>query len=528
METKKKVVGKVDRTAFIFPAILTAIFVGAGLVSPEAFGRGVNVVYQFVTTNFSWFYALGTTFLLAVCAFVGFSKYGKIKLGGKDAKPDISIGTWFAITFTTGMGMGIVFYSVGEPLMNYMTPPGFTGLEGGSLQAAEEALKYVFVHWGLQPYAMYTATALGFAVMYWNCGQKFRVSSGMYPLLGNQTDKLGGSLVNGLSIMVTVGAIGTTCGLGILQLSKGIEYIFGVSLPPIVMQGAVMGIIAIIYIASACSGIHKGIAYVSTANMYIFIAIMVWAFLFSDAVFILNNTTTAIGKYLETALPQVFYLEPAIQSGWVSSWTIYYWAWWITTTPLVALFIIKLAKGRTIRQFVTMNLLVPVCFIIIWFGIFGSGAISEQMAGSDIWADVQEFGFEVSLFAFLKTLPLPTILMVVGLLAVTFSFVTMAESMTFTMGEMTMEAKGSNDETPAPAWIKIFWGIALALTGLTLTMSGGLTTVQTAVIALGAPTLVMLICISVSLIKFLLRREKYDITMTEEEKAELIKERENS
>lgn len=290
MKQQKQQPGKVDRAAFIFPAILTAIFVGAGIFTPDAFGKMVNIAYTFITVNFSWFYALGTTFLLGVCAWVGFGKHGNVRLGGKDAKPDISIGTWFAITFTTGMGMGIVFYSVGEPLMNFMTPPGFTGLEGGSLQAAEEALKYVFVHWGLQPYAMYTATALGFAVMYWNCEQKFRVSSGMFPLLGKHTERLGGRLINGLSITATVGAIGTTCGLGILQLSAGLEYVFQITVSPAVMQIGVMSIIAVIYIVAACSGIHKGIAYVSTTNMYIFIAIMIWAFLFSDAIFILNNT----------------------------------------------------------------------------------------------------------------------------------------------------------------------------------------------------------------------------------------------
>ncbi len=517
--------GKIDKAAFLLPAILTIIFISFGLFIPETFSKGVNIAYTYISTNFSWFYALGTTFLLLICFWAGFSKHGKIKLGGKDAKPDISIGTWFAITFTTGMGMGIVFYSVGEPLMNYMTPPGFTGLEDGSLQAAEEALKYVFVHWGLQPYALYTATALGFAIMYWNCKQKFRVSSGLYTLLGHRTETLTGKIVNGLSIAATVGAIGTTCGLGILQISKGVEYVFGVQLPPVVMQGGVMAIIAVIYIVAACSGIHKGIKYVSTANLWIFIAIMVWTFLFSNTVFILNNTTTSIGKYIAIALPQVLYLEPAIQSGWVSDWTIFYWAWWVTTTPLVALFIIKLAKGRTVRQFVAMNLVVPVCFIILWFGIFGSGAIGAQMAGHDIWGQVEAMGFEVSLFAFLETLPLSGIVMVVGLLAVLFSFVTMAESMTFTMADMTMDAKGSEDDTPSPWYLKVFWGVALALTGLSLTLSGGLTAVQTAVIAFGAPTLLLLVLIAVALIKFFLQREKYDKTLSEKDIEAILQEK---
>lgn len=513
-------IGRIDRPAFILPAVLSLIIVSIGLVAPETFAKLVNTGFGFVTTYFSWFLSLGSTFLVIVCVYLAFSKHGDVVLGGKDAKPEMSLGTWFAITFTTGMGMGIVFYSVGEPLMNYMTPPTFTGIEGGTLQAAEEALKYVFVHWGLHPYSLYTATAIGFAVAHWNSKRSFRVSSGLFPLIGEKTETRTGKIINGLAIAATVAAIGTTCGLGILQLSAGIEYIFGIKASPIVMQGGVMGVIAIIYIIAACSGIHKGIKYVSTANMYIFFIIMAWAFLFSNSVFILNNTTTSIGKYTNIAISQILYLEPAVHTGWISSWTMFYLCWWICTAPLVSLFIIKLAKGRTVRQFIMMNLMVPVIFVFIWFGIFGSGAISAQMAGHDIWSDIQTYGFSVSLFAFLKTLPFPKVMQVIGLLAVLFSFVTMAESMTYTMAEMTILAEDSKVDKESPVWIKVFWGLALALTGLSLTLSGGLSAVQMAVITFGLPTLVLLLAIAFASFKFFTNREKYDLTMDEIEKIE--------
>ncbi|MEG1479319.1 MAG: BCCT family transporter, partial [Clostridiales bacterium] len=350
-------------------AILITVAVIIGIVIPEQFGKAANWAFGFTTTNFGWFYAVGSTLLLVFCLWAGFSKYGKIKLGGKDAKPEMSFFSWFAVALTSGIAIGIVFYGIAEPLGNFTSPPGFTGWEANSPDAAEGALKYVFMHWGLHPYAIYTAAGLCCAFMFWNAKKKFQVSSSLYPIFGEKMNGTPGKIINGLCIFAIVGGIGTSLGIGVTQLSAGINYVFGTNYSDTALALFVISGMAIFYITAACTGLHKGIKYVSNANMYIYFALMIWAFLFGGTLFILNNTSTAIGQYIALIIPQSFYLEPVKQTGWVSGWTIFYWAWWLSFAPLVGLFLIKLAKGRTIRQFVLVNMVAPSVFAIAWFGI---------------------------------------------------------------------------------------------------------------------------------------------------------------
>lgn len=462
-----------------------------------------------------------------VCFWAAFTKVGNIKLGGSDAKPEMSMISWIVITFTSGMALGVVFYGVGEPLMNFMNPPAFTGIEPGSLKAAEEALKYVFIHWCFQAYGIYTASGLGFAFVYWNTRREFGLGSALYPFIGEKADGWTGKLVNAMCLYVMVASLGTNVGLGTLQLTTGIDYVLNINYSPIVIQLTVIGILAIIWITAACTGIHKGIKYVSTANMYIFAALLAWSFIFGDTLFILNNTTTSIGKYLEFVLPQALYLEPAVQTGWIARNTIYYWAWWLTVAPLTGLFLIKLAKGRTIRQFVMVNMIIPIIFITIWFGTFGGAAISMQLSGIDLWGQIEKFGFTVSLFAFIENLPLAGLFIALGFAAILLSFVTQAESMTYTMAAITSSNKEVTEdgEQKSSIFLKVFWGVSIAIMGFILIQSGGLTAVQTSVVICGLPILVLLIVNALAFIKSVTNREIYDLTLTEEERQKIINEK---
>lgn len=521
----KKFLSQIDMMAFLPPAILTVIILLIGVVNPEGFGKIVDVAFNWISGNLGWMYQIGLLFLLFGCLWAAFSKVGKIRLGGKDAKPNMSMGSWIAVTFTSGMALGVVFYGVGEGLMNFMSPPGFSGMEAGSAQAAEEALSYVFFHWGFHPYAIYTAASLGFAFTYWNTKRSFTLSSGLYPLLGEKGEKgIWGNLVNWLCMYIMVATLGTNMGLGSLQLSAGFEYVFGKGFGGESLSTIIILVLATMGITFACSGIHKAIKHVSNANMVIFAALVVWAFFFGGTRFILNNTVTALGQYLDNIVWESFYMEPAIESGWVSGWTLYYWAWWLTVAPLTGLFLIKLAKGRTIRQFVMVNMFIPIGFVVVWFGTFGSSAIFQQMNGHDIWGAIQEFGFPVAQFAYLKTLPLDKIAILFGFLAVFFSFITQSESMTYTMAGMTAKDKGETEtgEQKSPHLLKIFWGGSIALMGYILLKAGGLESVQRSVVMLGLPVLIILIINFVGFMKAVRNREVYDLTLTEEEKQILI------
>lgn len=516
---------KVDKDAFIVPAVMSVIVLLFGVLNPVGFGKVIDTAFEWLSNNFGWAYQIGLFFLLIFCLWAGFSKVGNIRIGGKDAKPTMSMGSWIAITFTSGMALGVVFYGVGEGLQNFMAPPGFSGMEAGSVEAAEHALRYVFFHWGLHPYAIYCGAGLAFAFIYWNTKRSFTLSSGLYPLLGEKGEKgMPGKLVNWLCMYIMVATLGTNMGLASLQLSAGIQYVFGVTIPENILGPLVIIVLAACGILFACSGIHKAIKYVSTTNMYIFGFLVVFAFFFGGTRFIMNNTVTSVGKYLAYLLEESFYMEPAYQTGWINSWTIYYWAWWLTVAPLTGLFLSKLAKGRTIRQFVVVNMFVPIGFIIIWFGTFGSSAIYLQMNGGQIWQAIEQFGFPVALFAYLKELPLEFILLLFGFLAIFFSFTTQSESMTYTMAGMTSADKGEDEagEQKSPVYLKVFWGAAIALFGYALLLSGGLDQVQRSVVMLGLPVLAILIINAFSFIKAVTHREVYDLTLTEEEKQKLI------
>ena len=520
---------KVDKNAFVVPAVLTVIVLAIGVIAPETFGQIINVAFNWISSNLGWAYNIGLFALVIFCIWAGFSKVGKIRLGGKDAKPNMSMLSWIAITFTSGMALGVVFYGVGEGLMNFMEPPGFTGLAPGSAEAAEEALAYVFFHWGFHPYAIYTAAGLGFAFVFWNCKRSFSLSSGLFPLLGEKGEKgLPGKIVNWLCMYIMVATLGTNMGLATLQISAGLRFAYGANVSDAILAPVIIIVLAICGISCACSGIHKAIKYVSSANMVVFIILVGWAFIFGGTQFTINNMVTAIGQYLKILIPESFYMEPAIQSGWISSWTLYYWAWWLTVAPLTGLFLMKLAKGRTIRQFIMVNLFIPIGFIVVWFGTFGSSAIFQQMGGAKIWEAIEQFGFPVSLFGYLKTLPLPQIMMALGFLAIFMSFLTQSESMIYTMAGMTAADKGENEigEQKSPVYLKIFWGVAIAVMGYVLLQSGGLDAVQQSVVLLGLPILFILIVNAISFIKATTHREIYDLTLTEEQRQKIIAQKE--
>jgi choline/carnitine/betaine transport len=494
----------VNKQVFYPPAILLAAVVLYGAFFPDQLGVAANGAFAFCIKYFSWFYALGVSALFLFVMWAGLSSYGNIRLGGPDAEPEMSFFTWFSIALTSGIAIGIVFYGVAEPLGNYTNPAGFTGLTPRSPEAAEGALRTVFLHWGFHPYATYTAFGLFIAFLYHNKGKSFKVSTGLYPLLGEKVNGLLGNLIDGLCIFSVVAGIGTSLGLGAMQLAGGIGYATGATFQSVLLLWlAIIASMAVFYTVAACTGLHKGIALISNWNVYIYIALVVWVFLFGPTLYILNNTTSAIGDYLSSITRQSLYLEPALQTGWIGGWTIFYWSWWLAFAPMVGLFLVRLGKGRTIKEFVMVNFFAPTLFAVVWFGVFGSTSIfMEHFQGISLSGEISKFGIEVALFAFLKNLPMPTLLMILGFLAIVFSFVTLAESMTLTLANMTSATyEDTTNDEDAPNALKIFWGALMAGMAFVLLMSGGLKSLQTAVVVCGLPILLLGLVMCVAYIK---------------------------
>ena len=527
MEKKMGVLGIIDKPAFLLPSILIVSAIIFGAVAPDIFNNAASAAFTFVTKYFSWFYALGVSLMIVFCFWAAFGKYGKIKLGGSDAKPTMSFTSWFFVTLISGIAIGTVYWSVGEPISYLTSPPGFTGWEPYSAEAAEGVLKYNFLHWGIHPYAIYTGFGLCFAFIILNGKRRFSMSSGLYPLIGNKTEGIVGKLVNGLCMFSILGCMGTSLGFGVSQFSTGVSYVFGTTISDAAMAVFFIGIVLILAVGTACTGLQKGITPASHVNMYIFIALMVWAFIFGGPLFILNNTTSSIGQYLAFLVPQSFYLEPVKQTGWVANWSIFYWAWWLAAAPSVGLFLTKLAKGRTIREFVLVNMIAPTIFLIAWFGIFGSSAIQMELAGSNIAADIAEWGTPVSLFAYVKNLPLTPVLYGLVFLAIIISITTMINAMIFALSDMSTKPRfleeGNRRKGPSNV-LKIYWGIVMGSIAFILLFSGGLGALQTASVVCGLPIMALELVLAVGFIKAMRQRSKYDLTLTELERNTLRKE----
>lgn len=511
---------KLNKKAFYPPAILTVIVLLIGILIPEQFGKAMSITLSWITRNLGWAYSLATFGFVLVALFVCFSKYGNIRLGGKDAKPEMGFFKWFCIVMTSGMATGIVYYSVGEPLSFFENPPVFSGATGGSIQAGEQALRYVFLHWTLHPYSMYVVVAVACAFMYWNCRQPFSVSSGLYPLLGEKANGAAKHWINALCILALVAGVGTTMGLVVDQLTAGLNYVFNTNMNPNIVGIATVLLFSIVSIVASSTGLHKGIAAVSQANMYMFAILMVFALAFGGTRFIMANTVTSIGKYLSFFVGQSLYLEPAYDSGWVSGNSTYYWAWWLVYAPLVGLFQIKMAKGRTIRQFIIVNLIAPSLFLIAWFGVFGSSVIHMGLTGNTIVSEASAmFGNSVALFAYLKQMPLAPVLILIGFLAVLASTVTLTEAECMTVADICIEEENeeAQAEKNSPVWLKAFWALAMCLLGFVLYYSGGLTAIQTSSIVVALPIMVLLIFMTVSMVKGLTHYKEYDKTLREGE-----------
>ena len=522
MEKEKKSWFGIDKVTFLLPAICLIPITIFGAAFPEKFGEIANVVMNWCTTNMGWFFAVGATACVVFAIWLGLSKYGKIVLGGKEAKPDMSFFKWFCISLTAAIATGLVYWGVAEPMTYFMDPPVFTGAEPGSYQAAEQSLRFVFLHWCLHPFSMNVVTGVAIGFMYWNGKRPFSVSSALYPMLGEKANGKIQNWVNGLCILGLMAGLGTSLGMSIDQLVSGLSYATGLQLNPQITAMAFAALFAVFSIVCASSGVHKGISYVSTTNVYVFLMLLVFSLCFGGTRFILNNTITSIGQYFQNFIGQTLYLEPAYQSGWVNKWTVFYWCWWFAFTVMIGLFNIKLAKGRTIRQYVVVNLLAPAIFLLAWFGVFGSSAIHMTLNGNTAIADtLAEKGSSFALFAYLEQLPLGKVLMILALVAIFLSLATQTESQTLTISDLCMKKQvtaDTNEDTHfSPVGLKAFWGIAMVVIAIVLLSAGGLQAVQTSSVIVGFPMLILIILMMISCAKGLKNYKKYDKTLPEGE-----------
>src|SRR5690625_633079 len=482
---------------FIISFAITFIFIVWGVVTPDNLEAVTSKIQHFLQTRFGWFYLISATVFLLFSIYIAFSKYGNIKLGKEDEEPEYSTISWFAMLFSAGMGIGLVFWGVAEPVSHYFVPP--TG-DGETAEAASQAMRFTIFHWGLHPWGIYALIALALAFFKFRKNVPGTISATFYPLIGERVKGPIGQTIDTIAVFATVFGVATSLGLGAIQINGGLSFL-NENIPiNTFTQFIIIGIVTVLFTGSALSGIGRGIKWLSNANVVVAILLMLFLLFTGPTTFLLNLFTSTFGNYIEY-LPQMSFCTSPFNEdneAWIQSWTIFYWAWWIAWSPFVGTFIARISRGRTIREFVIGVLAVPTVFSILWFSVFGgTGIYFEMFKNVGIWEAMEEgANTEVALFATLAELPFSTVATVLAIVLISTFFITSADSATFVIGMQT-----TNGMLNPPIKIKILWGFVQAAAAAVLLWSGGLNALQTASIIAAFPFVFVLLFMMVALVK---------------------------
>lgn len=472
----------------VFFTATTAIFLLLmfSALKPKYSANLFNSVQSVIIDNGSWFYVLSVAIILLFAVFLGVSKYGQIRLGPEHSTPDYSLSTWIAMLFAAGMGIGLMFFGVAEPLMHFMAPPT---AEKNTLEAAKEAMNITFFHWGLHAWAIYAIVALILAYFGYRHNLPLTLRSALYPIIKEKIYGWPGHLVDIFAVISTVFGVATSLGVGASQVNTGLNYLFDFEVST-ANQIIVMVAVTFLAAVSVGMGLDKGIKRLSQANMILAIVLMLLIFVLGPSVFLLQAYVQNVGTYISDIVRITFNLFAYEKSDWIGGWTIFYWAWWLAWAPFVGLFIARISRGRTIREFIMGVLLIPTAFTLLWMTIFGNSAISLVLEQGVIEiAEMVNNDSSVALFVFLEHFPLSSLLSFLSILMIVIFFVTSCDS-----GAMIIDMLCSHGKNDTPLWQRLFWASGVGIVAATLLLVGGLSALQTMTIASALPfTIILLI-----------------------------------
>ena len=476
-------------------AVIVAAIVGWGLAAPDSFSNFADTAFGWVIDNLGWAFVLGGTIFVAFVIVIAASNFGTIRLGTADERPEFKTTSWIAMMFAAGMGIGLMFYGAAEPLAMYND-----GVPGHDEHEVGTAMAQTMFHWTLHPWAVYAIIGLAIAYSTFRLGRKQLLSSAFIPLIGEKAaNGWLGKLIDAFAVFATI--FGTACslGLGALQISSGLEASGFVENPSNKLIIGIVAVLTLAFLLSAMSGVSKGIQWLSNTNMVVAAILAIFVFVFGPTVAQLNMLPTAVGNYLQNFFEMAARTAES-QDGeageFLSGWTIFYWAWWISWSPFVGTFLARISRGRTVREFCLGVMLVPAGLSTVWFAIFGGTAIKMEQAGESI---VGGGSNEEQLFNLLHSMPGGYVMGVFALILLGTFFITSADSASTVMASMTQSGK-----TEAKPWLAAMWGLATAFVGLTLLISGGsdaLNSLQSVTIVAATPFLIILIVLMFAIVK---------------------------
>lgn len=498
-DERKSIMGlDINGPVFFTSSIIIIITIALTLIFEEQAEESFTAIQDFVANSAGWFFVLCVNVFLLFVIYLAFSKYGDIRIGGKNAKPEFKTLSWFAMLFSAGMGIGLLFWSIAEPINHFMTPPL---AEGGTPEAAKEAMDFTFLHWGLHAWGIYALVGLSLAYFTYSHGLPLTIRSVFYPVLGDKIYGKRGDIIDIFAVLATLFGLATSLGLGVQQIAAGLAHVFGLS-SGLTTQVILIGGITAIATISVVLGVDKGVKFLSEWNMRIAIVLLLLVVILGPTIFIFQSFVQNTGSYLYSFLEISSWTESYTGENWQNAWTVFYWGWWIAWSPFVGMFIARISKGRTIREFILGVLIVPSLITFFWISAFGSTSIQEALMGDQTIIDAVDENVATALFVFLENFPFAVVLNIIGVVLIAGFFVTSSDS-----GSLVIDSLTSGGKIDAPVGQRVFWAVAEGAVAAVLLIGGGLQALQTASIVTGLPFAFILLFMCYSLYQGV--REEY-------------------
>jgi len=500
----------INKKVFFPPFIFLLITLALSVYDNQLFIKLAKNARRWVLENFAWLFSWSTSLFLVVLIAVYFSKLGKVRIGGKNAKPILSKWRWFAITLCTTIATGILFWGTAEPLYHLNAPPVGLGIDSGSQAATVFSMSTMFMHWSFTPYGIYTITALVFALSYYNLKQRFSIRSLLYPLFG---DTVKGRLGTGLDIIclyALLAGMAASLGTGLMAMEGGLILNLGLSSSKFLFAMITIVVVAT-FVISASSGLQRGIKVLSNFNIKAFFLLALFVLIAGPTVELFKMAYYGLIDYVQHFVSRSTNIGSELESTWLNDWTIFYWANWFAWAPISALFLGRLAVGYTVKQLILCNLVLPSLFAILWMAIFSGLAIYYDVESvGALYQTLLNEGESVMMYAVFEKLPLGSLLSIVVLFLVYISYVTAADSNISAMASIS--TKGLNPEKPeAPVFIKVIWGLLLGGVAWTMVSSVGIEGIRILSVLGGFPALFLIILVSFALMKMMLNPQLLEV-----------------
>jgi len=493
----------------IISIVLIFGFVLASFIFLGGLSSAFSETQAWIANQTGWFFVLATNLILGFMLYLTVSRFANVRLGGVKAKPEFTRIAWFAMLFSAGMGIGLLFYSVAEPMYHFLSPPH--GAEPNTVAAATDAMKTTFLHWGLHAWGIYALVGLALAYFAFNRNQPLSLRCVFEPLLGHRIHGAWGHAIDILATVATLFGVATSLGLGVSQINAGLFHLFGIEENTFVQ---IILIVCITFIAtlSVVAGLDQGIKRLSEFNMIAALILLLSVLFIGPTIFILNGFVENLGQYLDDFFALGFWNETYTGGDWQNGWTVFYWGWWIAWSPFVGMFIARISRGRTIREFVAGVLLVPTLLTFFWLSVFGGSALHIELFGDGSMAQAVSENLSRSLFVFFDYLPdiFSTVVSLLAIVVVITFFVTSSDS-----GSLVIDIITAGGKVNPPVAQRIFWASTEGIVAAALLVGGGLTALQTAAITTGLPFALVLVLMIFSLYRGLSRDHDSSFSTTE-------------